>query len=836
MLILVVLAGIFSPIVKANAGPIGFGDAATTTLMQQNAATSALSPAVPGATTGPNQAGATTPATGAKTPSTGIDGEGVGANTALYDNLQNCNGAIMWGKFDGCVERIFYFLLYVIPAFLLEKSAQLFDALVNLGINSSLFHAPFIPVAWAIVRDLSNIFFILVLLYIAIRMILNIGGSETKKMVTMVIIMALLINFSMFFTEVVIDSTNILALVFYNKLEVDAKVPNPGGGTTTVPIPSFPVTSNNEKSISAAIANNFDPSQLLKQPFYDALKNKSQVEPVTMKETVVVPTVVAGGIVAAGVAVGTGAAIISAPVVIPAAVAVGSVLYGGNLLYKAFVPSNEVPVGAMLAVILVSGAIMLFAAYAFFVSGFYFLSRLIELWVLIIFSPFAFMSFTIPLLEKVEFIGWDEWLSRLLKASFMAPIFMFFLYFIFLLIQTDLFGPLKNLQNSGTPTSIIIFILIPAILILVLLLQATKYAKKASGVVGEELMKGAKVVGGFALGTALGGASVLGTATVGRAGAMIAESKWAKDKEREGVLGMRFFNKAMKGVGSSNFDIRGAKIGGKTLASATGMSVGEARKGGFAERRKEQVERKQKRAKELEVSEDEPAKQEVRRAEAALRAKKSEMLEGVGIDGKKISKQSEIARLTNGSNNEDSNKAKEALKKAKEALDADPENEEKKRALATAEERVVATKGVGKMEREVAAAERKVADADRELKYAIDRFGVKSKEAEEARGTQTAYVKEKNDLRTILDTRQQNIRDLEGPIKDAENALKAAENVVITENNRRNVQYADKTESGMNQAIDFVLSGGQHSFRGAREASNRIRAEIKEEKAIKQEK
>ena len=78
-----------------------------------------------------------------------------------------------------------------------------------------------------------------------------------------------------------------------------------------------------------------------------------------------------------------------------------------------------------LGIVVIAGAIMSFAAYCFFVSGLAFLARMIELWVLIIFSPFAFMSFAVPKLSGTEYIGWDDWFKRLMKGRFMAPVFMF---------------------------------------------------------------------------------------------------------------------------------------------------------------------------------------------------------------------------------------------------------------------------------------------------------------------------------------------------------------------------------------------------------------------------
>lgn len=67
---------------------------------------------------------------------------------------------------------------------------------------------------WVIFRDLGNMFFIFIILYLAFQLILGIGSGHWRSL-GWIIIMALVINFSLFFTKVVIDASNLLALTFY---------------------------------------------------------------------------------------------------------------------------------------------------------------------------------------------------------------------------------------------------------------------------------------------------------------------------------------------------------------------------------------------------------------------------------------------------------------------------------------------------------------------------------------------------------------------------------------------------------------------------------------------
>jgi len=482
----------------------------------------------------------------------------------------------------GCIVQVFYYLFYVLPAYLLIQTAYFFNVLISVSLSSSLFKEAFVGQAWIIVRDLSNIFFILILLYISIKVILGLGGSDVKKMITKVIIVALLINFSMFFTQIIIDSSNILASIFYNKLDV---------GTTVNGHKRDYADVAGEKDIAGGMVAAFDPTTTLKPEFFDEAKK----------------------------------------------------------LYVDGLPAGKVdnvPAGTMIALILIAGLIMCFTIYALFWAGLSFVGRLIELWVLIIFSPFAFMSSTIPLLSKREYIGWDAWFERLLTVSFMAPVFMFFLYFIFLLIKAPgLFGKILNTDGVGANDAagvikMLLGVVLPTMFILILLLKATEFAKKGSGKFGEVIMKGAKMAGGMALSAGaavatsgaslaaqgtMAAAAVAGRAVIGRAGNALANDASLKDTEtRGGWKGMVAggLQRAGQAAASSTFDARGVKLGGKTLAERTGLNLGKVQEGGFAERKKAYEEKRQKRIQSLKMGENEPLKL----AERAVQESHQELL------------------------------------------------------------------------------------------------------------------------------------------------------------------------------------------------------------------
>ena len=168
-------------------------------------------------------AGGTWQATGASEPgppngpatSTTTSARGQSAfDTAVKKNSCGMGWATGGGSFGGCILQFVYWTFYTLGGWLLAIAASFFNFFIKITLGSEFLKSPFVSHAWAVVRDLSNIFFILILLYVAVKMILGLGGHDAKKMIVQVIIMALLINFSMFFTHVVIDTSNMLALVF----------------------------------------------------------------------------------------------------------------------------------------------------------------------------------------------------------------------------------------------------------------------------------------------------------------------------------------------------------------------------------------------------------------------------------------------------------------------------------------------------------------------------------------------------------------------------------------------------------------------------------------------
>jgi hypothetical protein len=441
----------------------------------------------------------------------------------------------------GCVAGLFY-SLWQITEWIASLAASLLDFFVYYSTNSSSYTSDFISKGWGIIRDIANIFFIIALLYIAIKTILSLNVSDNKKLISSIIIVALVINFSLFFTQVIIDGSNILAKVFYNQIESIDKNGNP-------------LTATQEyKSISVSLVKAYDPQQII--------SSKEQYD-------------------------------------------------------------NSVSTFIFITILLIF--LTLYAAYMFAVVSILFVSRVVSLWICMIFAPLAFASYSF----KFELpFGHKEWWDTLLKNAFLAPIFIFFLYIILLFANLNktisyLVINKDDISPQGLITSLMATI-IPFAISFILLTKAKELAVKYSGEMGKTLSKGVGMVTGTA---AVGMAANLAAnyvgkgarATVGKAGSKMANSSWMNKWASYG-MGGNWAKTMMTKVGTGSMDVRGIKIAGKGLSNVPGMQKLGAAKGvgGYDKMRADKVEKRKKRADAIKVGKDEPMTKEINKAEMDL--------------------------------------------------------------------------------------------------------------------------------------------------------------------------------------------------------------------------
>ena len=99
----------------------------------------------------------------------------------------------------------------------LGASGIFFDMAIEFSLNSDNFKNGAVETGWGVFRDIANMTFIFILVYIAFNAILQLGGNYQRMLVTLVIV-ALLVNFSFFLSGLVVDASNILSAFLYNAL------------------------------------------------------------------------------------------------------------------------------------------------------------------------------------------------------------------------------------------------------------------------------------------------------------------------------------------------------------------------------------------------------------------------------------------------------------------------------------------------------------------------------------------------------------------------------------------------------------------------------------------
>ena len=133
---------------------------------------------------------------------------------------------------SGCINALAGFIVKLWISWLgnfLELAGYILDYTLQISIVkfSELANHDFVKEGWRTLRDISNLFFIFILLWIAVNTILGLEAN-TKQAIVRVVIGALLINFSFTATRTVIDSGNVLALTFYNAAKACKKEPCDG--------------------------------------------------------------------------------------------------------------------------------------------------------------------------------------------------------------------------------------------------------------------------------------------------------------------------------------------------------------------------------------------------------------------------------------------------------------------------------------------------------------------------------------------------------------------------------------------------------------------------------
>ena len=393
---------------------------------------------------------------------TAAPAEQVDTSPQRGDGLPECSmsdGNFGSGSFMGCIARLVYYVVYWPVAMVARLLGGLFDFFLSYSLDDASYRAGFAVRGWEIVRDISNIFFILILVWTGLSAVFT-GDGSMKKVVPALILNALIINFSLFGTRVIIDVTNIGARVFYNTMDVcngkcvdenphDGQVDNPRMGP------------GNSKPLSEKIVSAFNPQKIFSKQILDSAQSTKSFDQ-----------------------------------------------------NRAAMSDNQIA-GYFIIVSIIAAFILFGIAKMFWKTAFFFLGRVIGLYMGMIFAPFAFLSKDIPLFNKfAKKLAWGEWVSNIVNYALLAPIFVFFLYIIYAFLDSDFITVYLSTASTDFVTTVI-YIAIPMLIVYLMIDKGVSIASSYAGDIGKKVQdfaqKATGAIGGAALGVASGGIAFAGT-------------------------------------------------------------------------------------------------------------------------------------------------------------------------------------------------------------------------------------------------------------------------------------------------------------------------------------
>ena len=413
-------------------------------------------------------------------------------------------GGVVWlvDSIRGIAASIFYF------------SGLIFDNLLNISLSTSLFENSFIKVAWSNIRDLANVGFILGAIYIAFSMMFNFGKWQNSLIKLIIVIFV--INFSLFFSRVIVDAGNITARVFMTSISVNiigtedyfaaAKAFYPGSKDADF------------QSVGAAFVLGLSPENLL------GAKNFEDWQKINSTQT-------------------------------------GKSKADSDL-------SNYLLMQIILIIFFI-----VFAKHLF-VGGFMFLGRMVYIVYYMIAAPAFFITAFIPGQENI----WkSKWLIPLFQKSFCIVIYLFFLWLSLIILNA---GLIQNMTGSGFMANLGIFIIKAVFVLKMLSIGndlGKKWCEEGNSTLGAVF--GAVGAVGKVIPVGRAFSAVTRTAT-GTAGASIKNSEYLKNlQSRGGLTGWTAKQVRLKGedvagmkIGGQSFKEQQKKLLARESEARDGLS------------------------------------------------------------------------------------------------------------------------------------------------------------------------------------------------------------------------------------------------------------------------
>lgn len=125
----------------------------------------------------------------------------------------------------GYVVEMVGWLLYGITTLLGKLTVALVGLILTVGNYNNFINEKAIVAGWTVIRDVANMFFIIVMLVIAFSTVMRIESYSYRSLLFRTLLMAILVNFSRHITGLLIDFAQVFMLTFFNAYN-DAAVGN----------------------------------------------------------------------------------------------------------------------------------------------------------------------------------------------------------------------------------------------------------------------------------------------------------------------------------------------------------------------------------------------------------------------------------------------------------------------------------------------------------------------------------------------------------------------------------------------------------------------------------
>ncbi len=289
--------------------------------------------------------------------------------------------------------------------------------------------------AWALIRDLMNLLFIFSLVYIGFLVILDASSSTARRLLPPLIIAALLVNFSLFFTKFMVDVSNIAAVEIYNTTigsQLLTGVAQSQGGAA----PS--AQQANEALVNVGISGAFMQSMGLKD-LLSPNQNQGALNTASYELKL-------------------------------------SEACGNQSVDQAAESGSNCSVDVLVYFFL-SIIFFLVAAYAFFIGAFMLVWRFLVLIFLLIFSPLMFVGMIFPNARRFQ----QKWWQTFIFACLYAPAYLLMLFIAYTLAsRINVFDPNDNMYSAVSGAYSSVDLILNFLIVIGFLLAATYVGKEMS--------------------------------------------------------------------------------------------------------------------------------------------------------------------------------------------------------------------------------------------------------------------------------------------------------------------------------------------------------------------